>query len=1180
MKILGKKSLRITIISIVLFICFLVIGLGFTIVTIRYIQNVKQDTINSIKIDARLIGEYCTTSLLFNYPDRAKEILIKLESLSIISCGIVYDESDQVFATYKRSTKIDPLPEFHKEAFYQFDGDILHVWEPIVYQNKRYGSMYIRADTKISKKVRQHIMMIMLLFAGMLLLTYFLASILQKKISKPILNVIDAAQHISSKGDYSIRLVQDRDDELGQLYQSFNNMIEMIDKRTSQIKADNWFKKGQAELNEILRGEQTLETMGNKLIQFLVDYLDVQVATLYSSNQKNMLKNITAYAIQNSEIIPKEIPFGEGLIGQAALSQKPVHLTRCPKNYIQVSSSLGHVPPEELLIFPLIENQNVRGVIELATVYSFSSRHIAFLENVAESIAISILSIESRNRMSHLLKQTQDQAHELKVREEELSQTNEALEQKNRVLEDHQIDIEMKNSELKIAQKTVEEKIQELELSNKYKSEFLANMSHELRTPLNSILLLSKLLSEKKEHHFSEDDVESALTIYNSGTELLNLINEILDLSKIEAGKVRIHVHQTRISTIAENMKKFFEPVAKDRGLDFHVSIAQDIPEQIFTDRQRTEQIVKNFLSNAMKFTQKGSVSLNISRPAQSKDISIMLHHNGLDVTETIAFSVIDTGIGIPQEQQQLIFEAFQQVDGATSRKFGGTGLGLSISREFAKLLGGVIKLKSEKDKGSTFTLYLPEKKKNLETYPIINKRPFNEKDVLKEDEKKQIEIPADTTRHSDKAVETSLESKQIIIEDDREDITSEDKSILIIEDDPYFLKALAQQSRQHHFKTLIADTGELGLHLAEIYNPKAIILDIKLPGIDGWTVIERLKSNPSTRHIPINCITATEDNNKAKKKGVLTYLIKPVDQNDLDLVFKKVEQVISKRIKDLLIVEDNKNQAEAVKKLIGTNDINICIANTGNEAIEVLGTRQFDCVILDLKLPDISGFELLSLIRQQEDSDVCQMPVIVYTGKDLEKNEINVLDEFAHLTIFKGEKTSQRLFDQTTLFLHRIDKGYQEKQHENIHNIHDQDAILSDKTILIVDDDMRNVYSLKKLLSEKNIHVLVAKNGKEGVARIYEKPNIDLVLMDIMMPEMDGYEAITKIRADQQFEQLPIIALTAKAMKGDRSKCLQIGANDYISKPLDIDKLFSIMCIWLYKDKSQSIPKMELSNG
>jgi len=1166
MKILGKKSIRRTIIAIILFVCLLIIGFGFTIVTIKYIHNVKQDMINSITIDARLIGEYCTTALLFNYPDRAEEILIKLKSLSVVMCGVVYDESDQIFATYHRFKKNDHFPELHKKSFYQFDADILHVWEPILYQGKRYGTIYISADTEISQKIQNHMIMISLLTVGMLLLTYLLASNLQKIISRPLLQLIDITKKITKNGDYSIRIPLRRDDEIGQLYKAFNDMIEVIHKRRDEIERENWLKKGQAELNENLRGDQTLESLGKNIINFLAEYLDAQLGTLYLSDKDNSLRLTSTYAIPDNDTIPTQIEPGDGLIGQVALNQRFIHLTDCPDNYIHVSSSLGNVVPNQLLLFPLVYNDSLTGVIELATIHSFEPNKLSFLENVTESIAIAITSIQSRTRMAELLRQTQEQTSELKVREEELSQTNEELEDKNRILEDHKIDIEMKNNELQIAQKVVEEKVQELELTNKYKSEFLANMSHELRTPLNSILLLSKLLADNKEGLLSDDDAESAQTIYKSGAELLNLINDILDLSKVEAGQIDLHVNKTKISTLAENMKKTFEPMAKERNLDFIIDISENIPNKIYTDSQRTEQIVRNFLSNSMKFTSKGSITLKISRPEPSKDITIMLNQNGLNASKTIAFSVIDTGIGISKDKQKIVFEAFQQADGTTSRKYGGTGLGLSISREFSKLLGGIIRVSSELNKGSIFTLYLPEKKKSYDdnsgdSHSFIE----DEQDIVHDkqennfvEEKKSI----DSSRiESDKGQKIDAP----IIEDDRDQILPEDKSILIIEDDPFFAKLLTNQSRKHNFKVLFADNGELGLQLAEIYLPKAIILDIKLPGINGWKVIETLKKNPYTRHIPINCITGTDDDGQASKKGILTYMIKPVSQSDLDQIYKKVEHVVSKDVKDLLIIEDDTNQAEAIKKLIGNGDVQITVASTGADAIELLGTNKFDCTILDLKLPDISGFELLSIIRQNDTIDFYKMPVIVYTGKDLAKDEINVLEEYAQLTIIKGEKSSQRLLDETTLFLHRVVSDLQEKQKNIISKLHDRDGILAGKTVLIADDDMRNVFSLKKILTEKNIHVHVAKNGKEAIERLYHEPDINLVLMDIMMPEMDGYEAIQKIREDKKYKKLPIIALTAKAMKGDREKCIRIGANDYVSKPINVEKLFSTLSIWLY---------------
>jgi len=1176
MKLIDKYSIRIKIIGIILFICFLVIGFGFSIVTLKYIKNLRQDMINSSIIDARLLGEYCTTSLTFNYPERASEILEKLEALPEITIGYIYDNTDKIFATYEKF-KNSPLPDqIHKESYHEFEGDTIHVWEPIIYQKQRYGTIYLRADTQLNKKIKNHVFIMLLLTTGMLLLTYILATNLQKIISLPILQLAETTQKISDKGDYSIRLGLHRKDEIGLLYNAFNNMFDVIQKRTDEIERENWLKKGQANLNECLRGDQSLESLCKNIIRFLAEYLNAQVASLYlidTNNEKMQLKS--SYAGSNSKNIPETIKIGEGIIGQAALDKKTVIIENCPKNYLKIESSLGNTIPRNIVIFPMTNEGQIKGIVELAALHKFNELEIAFLEQVNESITIALNSVESRTKLALLLKQTQVQANELRYREEELKQTNEVLEEKNRLLEEQKLDIEMKNKELTIAQKIVEEKVQELEVINKFKSEFLANMSHELRTPLNSILLLSKLMSDNEDSHLSEDDAESAQTIYSSGSELLNLINDILDLSKVEAGRINLNVDKARIQTLVDNMQRTFTPLVMERGLTFKANLDPKLPKHIFTDRQRLEQIVKNFMSNAIKFTSKGSVILKISRPSNAKDISIMLSQKGLNPLKTIVFSVIDTGIGIPQDKQKVIFEAFQQADGTTSRKYGGTGLGLSISREYAKLLGGFIRVTSEEGKGSVFTLYLPEKNNKSEEKTLkdfspqvihkINKVNLKKKNsFLKEKELDgTIEETIDDMNIAEITpddIETKNES--FTIQDDRESISPEDRSILIVEDDPVFAKLLDNLSRKKGFKTLVADNGELGLQLAEIYNPKAIILDIKLPGINGFKVIERLKENPLTRHIPINCISALEDEGNAKKMGVVAYLVKPVKHDELENIYENLERKISKDIKDLLLVEDDKNQADAIKKLIGNGDIRITVASSGSESIQKFASQSFDCVILDLGLPDMSGFELLSLIRQEK--DVYEMPVIVYTGKDLEQDEMKVLEEFAHITIIKGEKSAQRLLDETTLFLHRIQSDLPEQQKKILSKLHDKDFILSQKTVLVVDDDMRNVFSLKKILSQKQINVIVAKNGKEGIEIAKNNSAIDLILMDIMMPEMDGYEAIKRIREIKGLKKIPIIALTAKAMKGDRGKCIQAGANDYISKPIDIERLFSILSIWL----------------
>jgi tubulin-specific chaperone A len=612
-----------------------------------------------------------------------------------------------------------------------------------------------------------------------------------------------------------------------------------------------------------------------------------------------------------------------------------------------------------------------------------------------------------------------------------------------------------------------------------------------------------------------------------------------------------LQIEDMYLQDFCNNIERNFQHVAEEKGISLNIEITDGLPEYIRTDEQRVAQIMKNFLSNAFKFTSEGSVSLQISRPNKLSGNAIDLSNSKLDQTKTVLFSVIDTGIGIPEEKQRAIFEAFQQADGTTSRKYGGTGLGLSISKELAKLLKGKIHMKSTYGEGSSFILYLPEtiesETKTMEMRSVLSS------------------VKTEPETYISKKTEIQANRKEIEknIKDDRKTISEEDKSILIIEDDPAFLKILRDLTREHGFKCLVAGDGETGLQFVDFYKPSGIILDVNLPGINGWTVMARLKDDPETRHIPVHFISASDNKFDALKMGAIDYVTKPVSPEIIDQVFEKFNKIISKPVKDLLVVEDNPEQAKVISSIIGSGDVRITIAPTAKEAYNQILSEKFDCMVLDVSLPDMSGVELLNKIRKNE--ELFQLPVIVYTGRELTKEEKKIIDEYAATTIIKGAGSHRKLLDETTLFLHRVEANLPEAQQKILRMIHDKEAVLAGKKILVVDDDMRNVFSIKKVLEDKGIQILIGKNGKEGLTCLNDNPDIHMVLMDIMMPEMDGYTAIEEIRKQDRFKNLPIIALTAKAMKGDRAKCIEAGANDYLAKPFDIDRLFSMLRVWLY---------------
>ena len=951
-----------------------------------------------------------------------------------------------------------------------------------------------------------------------------------------------------------------------------NKLVAGMQDYGRKLQTQNWLKSGQANLNEKMRDEADIVNLSNNIISFVCKYLGAGIGAIYVSRKDGSLKLMAGYAFEKRKELRNHFYAGEGIVGQAALEKKHIAISDCPADYIRINSGLGMAPPRNILAYPLLNNDMIYGVIELGSFKDFSEHDLEFLHITAEAIATTITPIQARNKEAELLEKTQMQTEELTAQQEELRVTNEELESHTRnlieseqklqeqqeelrvtneelteqtqILKNQKEEIAEKNRALETAKKAALEKASNLELTGRYKSEFLANMSHELRTPLNSMLILSKLLQENKEKNLTEKQVEFAQTINASSTDLLNLINDILDLSKIEAGKMEINISEYTLEQFVDKMQKTCEKLIDDKGLAFYINVADNTPHSIHTDAQRLEQIVKNFISNAVKFTKMGSVTLSIERPSAD---TVFLE-DGLKPESALAFSVIDTGIGIDKDMQHFVFEAFQQVDGSTNRKYGGTGLGLSISRELAKNLGGEIQLKSEIGKGSIFTLYLPERCESGEKIPSGKPDKKKTDQALPETSVQEIISP------------TVIDN----IRDDRRSINSEDCSILIIEDDPAFSETLKDIAREKGFKTLLAGDGEIGLHLADYYKPSAVILDVGLPGIDGWKVMSRLKESPATRHIPVHFISAADQARDAMKMGAIGYLNKPVTLEQLNQTFIRIKELINTPVRKLLIVESSEHEARMIKDLLDGDDISIKTVSRGDKALSCLTRGGYHCIILGSDLPDMNETELLDKIRRDKSSS--KIPVIVYTGKELSAEDRIYLDRNSERLITKEPRSLERLFDETTLFLHRVKKNLPAEKQRILQMTHDKASILKNKTILIVDDDMRNVFALTNLLEDKEIKIVVAKNGRQSLVKLVENSQIDLILMDIMMPEMNGYEAIKRIRKMDDFKKIPIIALTAKAMRGDRIKCIEAGASDYLSKPVDSEKLLSMLRVWLYQ--------------
>jgi CheY-like chemotaxis protein/signal transduction histidine kinase len=857
-----------------------------------------------------------------------------------------------------------------------------------------------------------------------------------------------------------------------------------------------------------------------------------------------VLKQLASFADPQESAEPRRYRFGEGLVGQCALDRQRVFLADIPPESIHVRSGLMTAKPRNIIVLPVLYEGQVKAVIELASLNDFTASQLAFLEQLTGSIGVVLNTIEATMRTEGLLTQSQQLAVELQTQQKELQQTNEELATKARLLAEQNVEVERKNQEIELARRALEEKAAELALTSRYKSEFLANMSHELRTPLNSILILGQQLAENADQNLSGRQVEFAKTIHGAGTDLLNLISDILDLSKIESGTVTVECEELPFTHLKETLERTFRHEAENRKLTFTTNFDEHLGRAITTDYKRLMQILKNLLSNAFKFTDHGGVRLHVgtSPGGWSTDHPVLSQ-----AQPVIEFSVSDTGIGIPAEKQRIIFEAFQQADAGTARKYGGTGLGLAISRELAHLLGGEIRLSSIPGSGSTFTLYLPLSYVGA-AYSKTLGRPSASASSASSTFQPIVLPPA-------RAEE---------IADDRETLQPGQPVLLIVEDDPHYGRVLLNLARDRGFGALLAKTGTDALELARRYKPTAITLDVFLPDMLGWTVLSQLKRDAATRHIPVQIITIEDERQYGLERGAFSFINKPLTTDGLEAAFDRIKRFAEPRVRELLVIEDDPAEQLSIRELIGHDDVAITTASSGAEALELLGERNFDCIVLDLRLPDMSGFELLD--RMQLDVEYSNVPVVVFTGRELTEVEQTELKRKAKSIVLKGVQSPERLLDETALFLHRVIADLPPSKQQMIETLHQSDESLRNRRVLVVDDDIRNIFALNSLLERHNMQVISANNGQEAIRLVEQTPDLSLVLMDIMMPEMDGYETMRRIRSKQEFRQLPIIALTAKAMKGDREKCLEAGASDYVAKPVNTEQLLSLVRLWLHR--------------
>ncbi|GIK95998.1 MAG: histidine kinase [Alphaproteobacteria bacterium] len=949
-----------------------------------------------------------------------------------------------------------------------------------------------------------------------------------------------------TKGDLTRSIQVEARGEVAELKDNINTMIDNLRLTTDRNTEQDWLKTNLARFTNMLQGQRDLSTVGRMLLSELTPLVDAQQGVIYQMESDGApgLKLLAAYADDGAGSHPERLSLGAGLIGQCAIDKRRMLITDVPENVVPISSGLLKLRPRNLIVLPVLFEGQVKAVIELASVNAFTMLQMSFLEQLTASIGIVLNSIEATMQTEGLLKQSQQLAAELQAQQKELQQTNEQLEQKAQQLAERNVEVERKNQEIEQARRALEEKASELALTSKYKSEFLANMSHELRTPLNSILILGQQLADNPDANLTPKQVEFARTIHAAGTDLLNLISDILDLSKIESGTVTVDTEEIFIGNLLDSVARPFRHEAEARGISFDVQMDPNIGRAIYTDPKRLQQVLKNLLSNAFKFTEQGGISLRVSTATAGWSAESATLQQAPTV---IAFEVADTGIGIPLEKQKIIFEAFQQADAGTGRKYGGTGLGLAISRELANLLGGEIQLRSTPNEGSTFTLYLPLRFAGSSS-PIVVPN---------------AKSPAERAIVARSRTQTSnLLSSGIA--DDRDDLQPNESVLLIVEDDPHYARILVDLAHDNGFKVVVATRGADALALAREYRPTAISLDLFLPDMLGWTILSQLKQDPATRHIPVQIVTLDEDRQHGLARGAFSFITKPATPDGLQAAIARIKEYAAPRRKHLLVVEDDSAERMSIAELLGHDDIEISTAGTGGEALRLLRDEPCDCVVLDLRLPDMSGFEILERIR--DDEALSDLPVVVFTGRELSPEEDAQLHTMARSIVVKGVESPERLLDETALFLHRIVSELPPEKRRLLELLHNSDEDLAGRTVLLVDDDARNIFALSSVLERRGMKVLAATTGAEAISLINAGLDIAIVLMDIMMPEMDGYRTIQKIRENPAFRRLPIVALTAKAMKGDREKCLEAGASDYLAKPVNTEQLLSALRMWLHR--------------